>query len=102
MVVIAVSGGNQWARIADDHSGAPEAFGEHIVVVAAEVGSAAGERREPRRRPGGSRSLLVLTTDRGERGGYLLVGQILDEALQCVPLSAHGIERSPDRNGHES
>jgi hypothetical protein len=37
----------------------------------------------------------VLTTDRGERGGNLLVGQILDEALQFVPLSAHGIERSP-------
>ena len=94
VVVVAVAGCDQRAGVADNHSGAPEAFGEQVVMIAAEVVTTAGERREPRRRPGGCRLLLVLAADRSEYGGHPLVGQVLDEAPQLVPLGTHDVEGS--------
>jgi hypothetical protein len=68
VLVVAISGRNQRTRVADDHSGTPEAFGEQILVVTAEIGPAAGERPEPRRRPLTRRHRLALTTSLGEHG----------------------------------
>ena len=60
---------DQGTGVADDHSGAPEAFGKQILVVAAEIVPSTGEGREPRWRPGGRGLLLVLTASLGEDGG---------------------------------
>jgi hypothetical protein len=76
VVVVAVGGCDERAGVADNHSGAPEAFGEQVVVVAAEIVPSTGEGREPRRRPDDRRLLLVLTAGLGEDGGDPLVRQI--------------------------
>jgi hypothetical protein len=44
VLVVAIGGHNQRTGVANGHSGTPESLGEQIVVVAAEVGTAAGER----------------------------------------------------------
>jgi hypothetical protein len=97
VVVVAVCGCDQRSGVADDHSGAPEALGEQIVVVAAEIMPSTGEGREPRRRPDGRWLLLVLTADLGEDGRDALIGKVLDETPQFVALGAHEIEGSQVR-----
>lgn len=69
------------AGVADDHSGAPEAFGEQVLVVAPEVAAAARERAEPLRRPLAGRLRLGLAAGFGEHGGNAVVGQLLDQPL---------------------
>jgi hypothetical protein len=81
VLVVAISGRNQRASVANDHSGTPESLGEKVVVVAAEVGSAAGERAEPGRRPLPRRHRPALTTSLGEHGLNTVVRRLLDQPL---------------------
>jgi len=99
VVVVAVCSRDQRAGVADDHSGAPEALGEQILVLAAEVVSSAGEGGEPRRRPYGGWLLLALTTGLGKDSTDPLVGQILDETPQLVTLGAHDVKGSQGGSG---
>ena len=65
VLVVAIGGRHQRTSVANDHSGTSEAFGQQILVRAAEVGPAAGERPEPRRRPLTRQHRLALTTSLG-------------------------------------
>ena len=89
VLVVAISCRNQRASVANDHSGTPESLGEKVVVVAAEVGTAAGERAEPGRRPLTRRHRPALTTSLGEHGLNTVVRQLLDQPPQLVPLGTH-------------
>lgn len=97
VLLVAIGGRNERARVADDYSGASEAVGQHVVVIAAEVMTTAGERSQPRRWPLGRRGLGLLPAGLGEDGGHTLIGQLLDETPQLVPLCAHcsRVARSP-------
>lgn len=88
VLVVAIGGRNQRAGVAIDHSGMLETLGEQIVVVAAEDGTAAGERAEPGRRPLPRRHRPALTTSPGEHGLNTVVRQLLDQPPQ-LPLGAH-------------
>ena len=93
------------ARDHDDHSGTPESLGEQVLVVAADIRSAAGERPEPRRRPLTSWNLAALPTSLREHSRDAVLGQLLDQAPQLVSLRAHlssvarDIPASPDAIG---
>jgi len=95
VLVVAIGGRNQRTGVADDHSGTPESLGEKVVVVAAEVGTAAGERAEPRRRPLPRRHRPALTTSLGKNGPNTVVRQLLDQPPQLVPLGTHTQQRRP-------
>lgn len=88
VLVVPIRSGDQRPGIDDDRSGTPEPVGEQIVVVAAQVGAAAGEGAEPRRRPLRNRLKPPLPT-----------GQLLHEASQLVTLGAHepGIPSRTDK-----
>jgi hypothetical protein len=96
VLIIAISGGDQRTRIADDHSGTPEALGEQILVVTAKVRPTTAKRPEPRRRPLTGRNLTALPTSLGEDDRNAIVRQLLDQPSQLVPLGAH--RASPTRD----
>jgi hypothetical protein len=89
VLVIAISGRNQRTSVADDQSGTAEAFGEQIVVLAPEIRTTAGERAEPGRRPLGGRFRSALPTSLSKHGQNTVVGQLLDQPPQLVPLRAN-------------
>jgi hypothetical protein len=96
VLVVAISCRNQRTSVANDHSGTPESLGEQIVVVAAEVGTAAGERAEPGRRPLTRRHRPALTTSLGEDGLNTVVRQMLDQPPQLVTLRTHTNSVGPE------
>src|SRR3954464_1943463 len=71
---------------------AAEALGQELLVVAADVVAVGGDRVEEGRWP---RGLVRLCHEReplaqgGQRGRDLLVGQLLDEPAQLIPLTVH-------------
>lgn len=97
--VVTVCGRDERTGVADDHSGASEALGEQIVVIAAEIVAAAGEGAEPRGRPRRGGPRFGLAAGFGEHGRNPVVGQLLDEPLQLIPLSAHAVQGIDRRAG---
>ena len=87
--VVAIGGRHQRTRVANNHSGTPESLGEQVLVVAAEIRSAAAEGPEPRRRPLTSRSLAALPTGLREHSRDAVLRQLFDQAPQLVSLRAH-------------
>lgn len=88
-LIVAISGRNQRARVAHDHSGTPEPLGEQILVLAAEIRPAAGERSEPRRWPRTRACPLALASSLRKHSRDAVVGQLLDQAPQLFSLRAH-------------
>jgi len=88
VLVVAVSCGDQRTGVADDHLSA-EAVGEEVVVVGAKVAAAAGEGAEEGWRPFGSGFQVGAASGFGEHGGDLLLGELVDESVQLIPVGAH-------------
>jgi hypothetical protein len=74
VLVVAIGRRDQRTDAANGHSGTPEAFGEQILVIAAEVETTAGERPELRRRPLTHRHLPALPTSLSKNGWHAVVG----------------------------
>ena len=89
VLVVAIGGRNQRTSVADDHSEPAESLGKQILILAAEVGTAAGERPEPRRRPLTHRCRSALPTSLGKHGLNPVVRQLLDQPPELVPLRTH-------------
>jgi hypothetical protein len=87
--VASIRRGHERTGIADDHSGAPEAVGEQIVMIATEIGPSALERPEPSRGPLAGWLELDLASYLREDGRHPVVGQLLDQLLQLIALGAH-------------
>jgi hypothetical protein len=79
VLVVAIGGRNQRTSVAKDRSGTPEIFGEQILVIAPEARTAAGERREPRRRRLVRRHRPALPTSLGKHGRNTVVRQLIDQ-----------------------
>lgn len=80
---------HQRARVADDHRLAAEALGQQLVDTVRGIRATSRDRPEPRRRPrhrrGCARQSLHL--DQGSR--YLILGQLLDQAVQLIAGGGH-------------